>query len=360
MNVFSLSLVGASILSTASADQLESSVYTKILVRSKSPAVGGSTIEPWISQKLKSSGKGHLRAVTDWIRLPEKGEKQLELWDAKLDGKNCGCPMFAFPLDRSKPGKVIVDLDHLSPFGGPKMLSLKKFTQADEPTDLDLHSLTMSSAVGSRAFGVLPLQGDQETFAVLLACPPGMMNKSGAPSEPPSITEKIKQRALQVIAFSSAGLLDTPLGQAVQSGDQKTTERLLKEGAKADAKGSWGHSLLHIAASTSPEHPAQSLEITRLLLKAGADVNSASKSGVTPLHEAVLSGSTKLAELLIAKGAKVDAALKGSGHCLDPDHDLVHSPVFGRLREKRTPLSFAKVLKHEELVELLKEDRPKK
>lgn len=169
----------------------------------------------------------------------------------------------------------------------------------------------------------------------------------------PTTTSKIKQRASLLAGFSGAGFLDSELGQAVQAGNRKTTEKLLKEGAKAEVKGHWGHSLLHIVAANSSENPERSLKIAQLLLQAGADIKAASKSGVTPLHEAILSGSTKMAEFLIANGATVDAPLRASGHCLDPDHDLVHSAMFGPSKEHRTPLYFARALKRDGFVKLI-------
>ena len=186
----------------------------------------------------------------------------------------------------------------------------------------------------------------------ILSTVPMAVAAPGAPET--ATTSRMKARLGQLKSFSAPGFLDSKLGKAVQEGDRKNVEKLLGDGAKANVKGSWGHSLLHIAAATSSAHPERSLEIARLLLEAGADVNAVSKSGVTPLHETVFSGSPKMAELLIKKGAIVNAPLKGSGHCLDPDHDLAHGSVFGRSKEQRTPLFFAKALKREDLVKLLK------
>ena len=45
-------------------------------------------------------------------------------------------------------------------------------------------------------------------------------------------------------------------------------------------------------------------------LAAGADVNSKSKHGRTPLHAAAVGGSKEIVELLLAKGANVNATFK--------------------------------------------------
>ena len=48
-------------------------------------------------------------------------------------------------------------------------------------------------------------------------------------------------------------------------------------------------------------------EITELLIAKGADVNAKEEDGWTPLHYAVYEGYKEIAELLIAKGADVNA-----------------------------------------------------
>jgi len=48
-----------------------------------------------------------------------------------------------------------------------------------------------------------------------------------------------------------------------------------------------------------------------LLLQRGADVNSRTKSGTTPLHTAVLYRRTEIAEYLLDKGADVNAKSAG-------------------------------------------------
>ena len=50
--------------------------------------------------------------------------------------------------------------------------------------------------------------------------------------------------------------------------------------------------------------------IVEMLLDRGADVNAASKYGWTPLHLAAGDGSTALVETLLDRGADVNAKLK--------------------------------------------------
>ena len=66
-------------------------------------------------------------------------------------------------------------------------------------------------------------------------------------------------------------------------------------------------------------------------LAAGADVNSKSKHGRTPLHAAVVGGSKEIVELLLAKGANVNATFK-AGATLGGGWGLCHPVDLRRVR----------------------------
>ena len=59
------------------------------------------------------------------------------------------------------------------------------------------------------------------------------------------------------------------------------------------------------------------LELARLLLSAGADVNARDKSGETPLHRAAEEGRTDVVRLLPEAGA--DSEVADAGGCLAAD-----------------------------------------
>lgn len=74
--------------------------------------------------------------------------------------------------------------------------------------------------------------------------------------------------------------------QAVNEGDIKLTQKLIRQGAKVDIKDGDGDTLLHLATGyhTTKTYPTK--EMVEELCKAGADVNAKGKNDRTPLHGA--------------------------------------------------------------------------
>jgi len=91
----------------------------------------------------------------------------------------------------------------------------------------------------------------------------------------------------------------TPLHDAVAFGSPEAVEILLQGGAAVDGRSTLGATPLHWAAGDFTK--------TRLLVEAGADVNSRSKSGRTPLHYAAGHNNLPMVEMLLSRGAPVDA-----------------------------------------------------
>jgi len=94
---------------------------------------------------------------------------------------------------------------------------------------------------------------------------------------------------------------------AVIAGDIDQVQQLISKGTDVNAKDRLlGWTALHTAASSRRR------AIAELLIAKGADLNATDKRGRTPLHLAVESGQKDMVELLIAKGADVNA-MSGRG-----------------------------------------------
>ena len=73
----------------------------------------------------------------------------------------------------------------------------------------------------------------------------------------------------------------------------------------------------------------QTLEVVKLLLDLGSDVNAANDHGITALHGAGFKGANKAVQLLVDHGAKLDALDKGEDY------------GFGVSSVRMTPLNWA-------------------
>lgn len=92
------------------------------------------------------------------------------------------------------------------------------------------------------------------------------------------------------------------LYDAVERGDINTVKELIAEGAKTDVKeGVYAQTALHAAARNGRS------DIIRILLDAGADVNSRDYWGDTALEYAAYKGSIESVKLLLDNGADVNS-----------------------------------------------------
>ena len=81
-----------------------------------------------------------------------------------------------------------------------------------------------------------------------------------------------------------------------------------------------GEKIIHWASA------AGAIEVTKVLISTGADVNVKDINGTTPLHSAIINGKKAVAELLIENGAELNA-VTSSGQT------PLHCAVSGDLRE---------------------------
>jgi len=127
------------------------------------------------------------------------------------------------------------------------------------------------------------------------------------------------------IARTGAGEY-APLHTAARLGRVNVVRLLLEKGANVDARNDWGVTPLHQAATEGR------VGVVRLLLEKGADVDARASFGVTPLLFAASRGHVDVVRLLLEKGADVNA----------------REVVFGH-----TPLDMARRGDHRDIVALL-------
>lgn len=148
----------------------------------------------------------------------------------------------------------------------------------------------------------------------------------------------------------------TPLLRAALCGDLTIVKMLLAHGADpliptfdhttplmvASGVG-WADGMLHEYSED------QTVELVKLLLSKGADVNAANDHGITALHGAGYKGANKAVQLLVDNGAKLDALDKGEDY------------GFGVSSARMTPLNWAEgvpigmssAIYHNDTVELM-------
>ena len=122
-----------------------------------------------------------------------------------------------------------------------------------------------------------------------------------------------------------------PLGLAAFFGHQAIVTELLARGALVNSPSENPQHVTPLISATA----RQNLEIARLLITHGADVNARQINDFTAMHNAAQNGQIEMAELLLAHGAEINA----------------------RSRDGKTPLTFALEKGHREMVEYLKERR---
>ena len=110
--------------------------------------------------------------------------------------------------------------------------------------------------------------------------------------------------AAVVLVGCGPSVPDIDIHDAAYDGNIEAVKQHLAAGTDVDKKGSTlGSTALHQAARKGHK------EIANLLINKGADVNAVTDNGVTPLHTSAGLGHKEIAELLIAKGANVNAKI---------------------------------------------------
>lgn len=145
---------------------------------------------------------------------------------------------------------------------------------------------------------------EPEVAALILARkPPLDVFEAAAAGDLARVKELVEREGALASAYSPDGFF--PLGLAAFFRRPAVVEYLLAKGAdvSAQARNPMQVTALH-AAVADGGHPG----IARALIEAGAAVNMKQRHGWTPLHGATHSGDRATVELLLSRGADVNAA----------------------------------------------------
>ena len=121
---------------------------------------------------------------------------------------------------------------------------------------------------------------------------------------------------------------DIALYDAVQKGDIEAVKQHLSAGADVNVRVRTG-SGLWIGGTTTPLHAAtysNRKEITELLIAKGADVNAFASNGLTPLDVVIRRKHPETADLLRKHGGKKGKELKTLGNHLFDTLKELHKP----------------------------------
>ena len=142
-------------------------------------------------------------------------------------------------------------------------------------------------------------------------------------------TQRLREliRADPSIVNSHAADGFTPLGLAIFFGHPETVNALLDAGADVNLASRESMKVSPLASASA----AGQLEIARVLIAHGANVNARAAGDFTPLHESAASGRIEFAQLLLEHGADVNA----------------------KTSDGKTPLDYAREHNRDEMVELL-------
>lgn len=119
------------------------------------------------------------------------------------------------------------------------------------------------------------------------------------------------------------------LTKAIQSNDVETVKNLLQQGVELNPV--WDFSPLADATRQG------NLEIMKLLIKAGADVNLQMEEGDTALMDAALAGNLDAVKILVEAGADVNLKNCSGEHALSMAAYNAHEEIFYYLEPLTIP-----------------------
>jgi ankyrin repeat protein len=112
-------------------------------------------------------------------------------------------------------------------------------------------------------------------------------------------------------------------------GKAEAARVLLEHGASVEVytRNPFANQPLHAAAA------GRHVEVCRVLIAAGADVNATQHGGFTPLHEAAQHGDVEMTELFLSAGADPSLATDAGDTAADIAVAAGHADLASRLRD---------------------------
>ncbi|MCK5683078.1 ankyrin repeat domain-containing protein [bacterium] len=167
--------------------------------------------------------------------------------------------------------------------------------------------------------------------------------------------------------------VDTSLIRAAKHGHVDIVKMLIESGSDVNARGYRGRTALHSIIEWSATGKTVELnrpKIVELLIKAGASLDIKDNADYTPLHSALYSGNMKIANILISKGCDVNqsdrrrntplmiAAGKGNIECIN---SLIKAGavIDGKNKYQETAIGVASSKGNKEVVKVLLEGKEK-
>jgi uncharacterized protein len=131
----------------------------------------------------------------------------------------------------------------------------------------------------------------------------------------------LAEKASSVNAYAPDGF--QPLGLAAFFGQTAVAHLLLEHEAAINSPSNNAQRVMPLHSSVAGQH----LELTRLLLERGAEVNAKQEGNYTPLHSAAQNGQREMVELLLAYGADKTLVSRDGKRALDFARDAGHDRV---------------------------------
>jgi len=169
---------------------------------------------------------------------------------------------------------------------------------------------------------------DRETTDALLAADPELdVFEAAALGYVDRLRERLLDDPGAASAFSPDGF--TALHLAAFFGKPEVAKMLLEHGAAVDVytRNPFANQPLHAAAA------GRHIEVCRVLLAAGADVNATQHGGYTPLHESAQHGDVEMTELFLSASADPALLTDAGETAADTAAAAGHRDLADRLRE---------------------------